>query len=772
MRLQPATQLLPPIVLLVLLFNHCASAQEDLQQVSGERIFAAQCASCHGEQGQGTDDFFSAPLEGDLSVGELAEYISESMPEEDPDLCVSDDANAVARFIHGSFYSEEARFRRKGTRVELQRRTVRQYRESLAELVDSFNRTPFWIPDERGIKANYFAWGEWHNDRKLSEQIDPTIDFPNEKGGVPYFRADNQYKDVKELKRENDMGKGFSVYYRGGLVAPKTGEYEFVVNCQNGFKLFVNDHKKPLIDRWVRSDDTMEHRATVYLLSGRPYNLAVELFSYKDPEVAVQLKWVPPGGSLEVVPESALVPHSPDESIAISAPFPADDASAGYERGISVSRQWDEATTSAAIEAADWIAERIWKLARTKGSAENRKEKVIEFCYQFVERAFIKKLTKDDRRFFVDQHFEKNLSIPDQVKRVVLLTLKSPRFLYPELQERGEQQRRAQQLALLFWDSMPDRRLFKILEKGDLKDQQLHGEVYRLLHDPRAKSKLQDFFGRWLRMDSIADANKDMNQFPEFDEQMLRDLRASLELYLNEVAWSEQSDFRELYLAPYLYTNSRIAKFYQVDSDRVEESNQSFSKIEFEPDQRAGILTHPYLMTGLAYHKDSSPIHRGVFVARSLIGRSLRQPPDDVEPLTEEFAKGLTMRERVEHQTKETSCMNCHRVINPLGFSLENFDAVGRFRTMDKEKPINVATAYETPDGEVISLNGPRELAEFIANDEMAQRSFIRQLFNYYTKQSIAAYGEQTLNELHRSFVENKFSIKELLVEIARVVIK
>jgi hypothetical protein len=142
-------------------------------------------------------------------------------------------------------------------------------------------------------------------------------------------------------------------------------------------------------------------------------------------------------------------------------------------------------------------------------------------------------------------------------------------------------------------------------------------------------------------------------------------------------------------------------------------------------------------MSGLAYHKDSSPIHRGVFIAKQLLGRRLRQPPSDVKPLTEEFNPKMTTRERVEHQTKETACMNCHTVINPLGFSLENFDAVGRFRVEEKKKPIDVSTVYKTPDGEKVELNGARDLAIFLANNETAQRSFVQQLFHHYAKQSI-----------------------------------
>jgi hypothetical protein len=132
----------------------------------------------------------------------------------------------------------------------------------------------------------------------------------------------------------------------------------------------------------------------------------------------------------------------------------------------------------------------------------------------------------------------------------------------------------------------------------------------------------------------------------------------------------------------------------------------------------------------------------------------------------------MTTRERVEHQTKEIGCMSCHQVINPLGFSLENYDAVGRFRTHEKSQPIDVTSVYTTPEGDEVEIRGARDLALFLASSERVQKSFIRQLFNYYTKQSIDAVGVNEINELHRKFKESNFNIEKLLVEISLVPMK
>ena len=181
------------------------------------------------------------------------------------------------------------------------------------------------------------------------------------------------------------------------------------------------------------------------------------------------------------------------------------------------------------------------------------------------------------------------------------------------------------------------------------------------------------------------------------------------------------------------------------------------------------MITHPYLLANLAYHQDTSPIHRGVFLTRNVLGRSLKPPPEAVLFEEMKFDAHLTMREKVMELTRPANCMTCHSMINPLGFSLENFDAIGRWRTHEKSKPIDAGGEYETEGGEKVPLNGARSLAEFASTSEAAQRNFIIQLFNEVAKQPVQAYGAEILDELLVSFEKSKYNIKELLVEIAVV---
>ncbi len=737
----------------------------------GRATYVEQCSRCHGLKGQGTK-WFEHPLQGELTVSELTKLISDTMPEDAPDSCVGEQAIAVAEFIFDHFYSVEARTRHSKNSSQLQRRTVRQYKNAILDLILSLQNSEMPAIVEKGLTARYFGWERERGDRKIADQIDLLVDYPQGAGGVPHFRPDGNYKDLEPVKRENKMGTGFSAYWDGAVVAPVTGQYEFLVKCPNGFQLYVNDMRVPLIDRWVRSDRALEHRGKLYLVGGRRYRFRLHIFSFDDPSASVQQYWKPPGQPMRLIPASAFVRFRPVEMAAISTRFPADDASWGFERGNSVSQEWDRASTDAAIEAATWIATRMWSLAGTRDTSPDRKEKLIGFCRRFVERAFVDTLTAEEERYFVSQHFENDLSLYDQVKRTVLLALKSPRFLFPAVQERGRSHALAERLAYLLWDSLPDARLAGEATSGEIENQEiLSKQIDRMVEDPRSRSKLKSFFASWLHLDSFADTTKDKSRFAGFDFDLRTDLRNSLEQQIDQLIWKGSGDYRQLFQTREFFGNARLAEFYELERDSALPSD-FYASLNFESEKRVGILTHPYLLSGLAYEKESSPIHRGVFVAQNLLGRRLRQPPDAIEPLSEELSSGLTTRERVELQTNEASCMNCHRIINPLGFSLENYDAVGRYREHDNGQPVDVVATYETKFGDRVKFSEPQELAEFLANDSSAQRNFVRRLFQYYTKRSIESYGVGTLDRLHSRFREHEFDIKQLLVEMTYICIE
>ena len=756
---------------------------------TGEQIYRQMCASCHGASGEGTDDHYPRPLIGERSVARLSEYIAETMPEDDPGTCVGPDAEKVASYMYDAFYSKAAQARNpmKPARIELSRLTVRQYRNAVADLVGSFRGPSRW-DDQRGLKGEYAAGrrrrggGGGNGGGGDFQRVDPEVRF--------HFGTDSPIPAQNAVKEQSryfiplpalpvptnlfrQFSQEFRVTWRGTVLAPETGEYEFVVRSENALRLWVNDPNKPLIDISVKSGNDTEYRETIYLLGGRVYPLRLELSRGKDEKTSsMELLWKVPRRSLDVVPQRNLSTADSPEAFVVKTPFPPDDRSVGYERGTSISKAWDQATTDAAIETADYIAGHLKDLAgvgdepwdKDKEKNKDREKKLREFCAQFAERAFRRPLTDELRAIYVDPQFNGARDPKTVVKKVVLLVLKSPRFLYRELGAGAPDAFDvASRLSFGLWDTIPDRPLWEAASSGRLgRREQVAEQGRRMAADLRTRAKLREFLLQWLRVDQGAEIAKDPRAFPGFDEAVISDLRNSLEMFLDDIITSPSADFRELLGAKSLYINGRLAKLYGLDLP----PDAPFKKIDRAPGDRSGVLTHPYLMSNFAYTASSSPIHRGVFLSRSVLGRPLRPPPEAVAPLAADLHPGLTTRQRVELQTKPEACQSCHVMINRLGFALEHYDAIGRYRDNEKGRSVDARGSYETRTGDEVTFDGAAELAAFLAKSQETHNAFVQQLFHYLVKQPIRAFGRTELTDLRGAFASNGYNIRELMVEI------
>ncbi len=746
---------------------------------TGQQIYRQKCASCHGASGEGTEDHYPRPLIGERPVKSLASLIAKTMPEDAPGECVGEDAQHVAAYIYETFYSKDAPGRSKfrPPRIELSRLTVRQYRNSVTDLIGSFRSAGRW-GDERGLKGEYTSRNRRRRDNSGGggslNRVDQEINF--QFGTSSPIPEQDELKDVAKkwqrapmllvpLRLFRPFSQEFRVTWQGSLLAPETGEYEFRVKTENATKLSINDLRRPLIDALVKSGSDTEYQGSVYLLGGRAYPIRLEFSRTKEMTSSIVLEWKVPRRGFEVIPQRNLVPASLPEAFVLTTPFPPDDRSVGYERGTSVSKAWDTATTDAAIEVAGYVVAHLTEFSGASDNASDREAKLREFCRKFAERAFRRPLGDDQKKLFIDRQFKDALDLETAVKRVVLLVLKSPRFLYRETGSGPPDGFDvASRLSFGLWDSLPDQQLFDAAAQGQLvKRDQVARQAERMANDQRSHVKLEGFLLQWLKIDQARDIVKDPKRFPEFNETVVSDLRTSLDLFLEDVIGSEASDYRQLLRANYVYLNGRLAPLYGAKLA----ADAPFQKVVLEQQQRSGLLTHPYLMASFAYTATSSPIHRGVFIVRSVLGRVLRPPPEAVAPLAPDLHPDLTTRERVTIQTQPESCLSCHGMINPLGFTLEHFDALGRYRKEEKGKPIDATGSYETrTGGQAVKFTGSLDLAAYLASSGEAHSAFVQQLFHYLIKQPIGAFGPQELPELRRFFTAHDFNIRKLTIEI------
>ena len=727
---------------------------------AGEAVYRQDCMSCHGPVGEGVAGKSDEPLVGEKSVAALAKYVAREMPEDDPGTLSMADATAAAEYVHRAFYSAEARARNHPPRIELAHLTVRQYRESIADLLGSL-RGASGTTDSGGLAAVYRERPERDPkkpDRNRPEvtfkkQVDPVIDFD--------FGANAPEKGTYAAQ--------FSINWTGSVLAPDTGEYEFRVTSPNGVRFYVNppeggNEKNALIDLWVSSGMSRSAHASLFLLGGRSYPLKVEFFKFKDKTAGLKLEWRPPGGDWTVVPRSQLSPTWSSHVNVVSVPLPPDDGSIGYERGSSVSREWTEAVAKGALQVSAMIGPGVFGLAGTKADAPDRAEKFKAFSLRFAQLAYRRPLT-DEQKADLVAIYAGAVAPEVAAKRAFIFTLSNPAFLYPGIGPQDDYAV-ASRLALALWDSVPDAPLLKSAAAGQLKTEaQVRQHAQRMMKDPRAKAKLRDFLHDWLHVEEGAEIAKDQKEYPGFDQGLVMDLRTSLDLFTENIVWSEQSDYRQLLLGDTILMNQRLAKFY----GQQVAPGDGFQPVKMDADQRAGVLTHPYLLATFSYTKSTSPIHRGVFVTRNILGRMLKPPPMAIAFMDDKFDPSFTMREKVTELTSKPACMSCHVTINPLGFSFERFDAVGRVRATDNQKPVDPVSEYVAADGSVLKLTGARDVGVHAAESQAGQAGFVRNLFHSLVKQPPAAYSPELVGQLTDKFRADGFHVRNLAVEVAVV---
>lgn len=772
-----------------------ASEAKDAGTIDIAAVYKQQCERCHGADGQGVADGDVKPFQADQSLEKLTKLITETMPDDDPESCVGDDAVRLAKYILEHFQP--------GASVDdvprISRLTVDQYRNAVADVIGRF--APQELSDDGdggrrsrsrsrngevpGLRGEYYqSSGMNKADRLGHYRSDTRMEFDfGDSSPVPSISADQ-----------------FAIIWQGSLSAEHTGYYEFRVTTENGARLYLNFDPQPsrgalrddssqsghqaLIDAWVGSGELRQRSARIFLLGGRTYPIRLEFFKYLEDDASVMLEWKPPQATWSVLDYNHTMTAESQRVFVCDTPFPADDRSLGYERGSSVSPQWQAATMNGAIEAAAEVVARLPLLAKLD-EADDRPQRIKEFIWELARVAYRRPLSDVERQVLTEIVAADANNLEAGVRRAVVMVLMSPHFLYPDLTPAGEKPSPyvvASRLSFALWDSIPDADLFEAALSGRLESsEEIESYARRLLRDPRTKAKMRSFFRSWLEIEE-RDLSKDKALFPGFDEAVIADLRRSLELFIDDVVWSRDSDYRQLLLADYLMLNDRLAELYQdeaaesdgkLDGEEIKRRARrlqfasEFQPVDFPPEKRSGVLTHPYLLSAYAYHNNTSPIHRGVFLTRNIVGRALSPPPIAVAFKDDEFSPDLTMREKITQLTRDTACMSCHSVINPLGFTLENFDAVGRWRESDNQKPVDTKTEYITVDGETIHLARARDVANFAVKQPSAHGAFIAHVYEHLVKRSPHDEGPELLDRLRNQFADDDFNIQNLWARIA-----
>ena len=252
-------------------------------------------------------------------------------------------------------------------------------------------------------------------------------------------------------------------------------------------------------------------------------------------------------------------------------------------------------------------------------------------------------------------------------------------------------------LSFLLWSSIPDDELLDLAEDGRLREPGvLDQQVARMLRDQRAAALVENFAGQWLYLRNLRVVTPDPETFPEFDDHLRAALREETERFFESLLREDRSAL-DLLRADYTYLNERLARHYQVPGVY----GSHFRRVALNDPTRAGLLGHGSILTVTAYPTRTSPVLRGKWVLENLLGTPPPSPPPNVPDLPDQNEDGTpaTVRERMEVHRANPVCASCHKVMDPLGFALENFDAIGQWRTTDEASGTVIDSSGAMPSG-------------------------------------------------------------------------
>ena len=320
----------------------------------------------------------------------------------------------------------------------------------------------------------------------------------------------------------------------------------------------------------------------------------------------------------------------------------------------------------------------------------------------------------------------------------------------------------ASRISFFLWSSIPDDELLNVAIAGKLRDPgMLEKQVRRMLADSRSETLVTNFADQWLYLRNLDNIIPDARAFPDFDDNLRKAMRRETELFFGSVM-REDRNVMDLLSANYTFVNERLAKHYGIPN--VYDSY--FRRVTFDAkDPRGGLLGQASILTVTSYADRTSPVIRGKWVLTNIVGSPPPPPPPNVPPLKENASasKILTMRERMAAHRANQPCAGCHRLMDPVGFSLENYDAVGRWRNSEEDAPIDASG--NLPDGgQFAGVAGLRQA--LLSHPELFVNTLTEKLLTYGIGRGLEFYDEAAVRKIVRDAHSNDYRFSSLILGI------
>ena len=373
------------------------------------------------------------------------------------------------------------------------------------------------------------------------------------------------------------------------------------------------------------------------------------------------------------------------------------------------------------------------------------------------------------------------------IQQAIKVILCSPKFLFRlELDDRPQRPdpypidafQLASRLSYFLWSSMPDDELFELAAKNQLTVN-LEAQVKRMLADPKATELARDFGSQWLQIQRLATVAPDRERFPTFGRRLRAAMLKETELFLESI-FREDQNVLDLLDADYTFLNKELANHYGITDTQgnwmgqkktilggEEIKGSEFRRVALQGASRGGILTHASILTVTSNPTRTSPVKRGRWVLEQILGSPPPPPPPDVPELEEDHdaITGTTLRERLEQHRADPACANCHAKMDPIGFALENYNAIGAFRT--KEGELEIDTTAELPDG--TSFDGIADLKQIIKDrKQQFVRCLTEKMLTYALGRGLEYYDRPTVDQIVAQLETEGYRSSVLITEIVK----
>jgi hypothetical protein len=315
----------------------------------------------------------------------------------------------------------------------------------------------------------------------------------------------------------------------------------------------------------------------------------------------------------------------------------------------------------------------------------------------------------------------------------------------------------ASRLSFFLWSSIPDDELLDAASRGRLrKGDELDRQVRRMLADPRSQALVSNFAGQWLHIRNLRNSTPDKNDFPDFDDNLRQALERELELFVGSII-AEDRSVLDLMTADYTFVNERLAKHYRIPNVY----GPHFRRVTITDEPRKGLLGKGGVLLVTSHADRTSPVVRGKWILDNLIGTPPPPAPANVPPFPEETPGApKSVRARMEQHRASPACASCHRIMDPIGLALENFDAVGVWRT--QEAGASIDASGELADGS--RINGAVELRQsLLKRSDVLVGTMTEKLLTYALGRSVEAHDMPTVREIVRRSAADDYRFSSLV---------